>query len=85
MPTVLRISGFRFFFYSLEGSEPAHIHVEQGDRVAKFWLDPVRLAESRGFRAHELNRLRALVIEHRVSFVEAWNAHFGRQAGRDGG
>ncbi len=41
MPTVLRTSGFCFFFYSLEGSEPLHIHVEHGDRVAKFWLDPV--------------------------------------------
>jgi hypothetical protein len=80
MPTVLRVSGFRFFFYSLEGSEPVHIHVEQGDRVAKFWLNPVRVAESHGFRVHELNRLQALVIEHRLSFVEAWNAHFGRQA-----
>ena len=25
MPTVLRTSGFRFFFYSLDGSEPPHI------------------------------------------------------------
>ena len=80
MPTVLRISGFRFFFYSLEGFEPPHIHVEQGDHVAKFWLNPVQVAESHGFRAHELNRVRALVIEHRLSFMEAWNAHFGRQA-----
>jgi hypothetical protein len=80
MPTVLRISGFRFFFYSLEGSEPPHIHVEQGGRVAKFWLNPVRVAESHGFRAHELNRLQAHVIERRLSFLEAWNAHFGRQA-----
>jgi Domain of unknown function (DUF4160) len=80
MPTVLRVSGFRFFFYSLEGSEPVHIHVEQGDRVAKFWLNPVQVAESHGFRTHELNRLRALVIEHRLSLLEAWNAHFGGQA-----
>jgi hypothetical protein len=36
MPTVLRVSGYRFFFYSLEGSEPSHIHVEHGDNVAKF-------------------------------------------------
>lgn len=78
MPTVLRISGFRFFFYSLEGSEPAHVHVEHGDRVVKFWLEPVELAESRGFRAHELTRVRALVIEHRQRLLEAWNAHFGR-------
>jgi hypothetical protein len=78
MPTVLRISGFRFFFYSLEG------HVEHGDAVAKFWLEPVRLAESHGFRAHELNRLLALVVEHRLRFTEAWNAHFGPQGRRDG-
>ena len=76
MPTVLRVFGFRFFFYSLEASEPPHIHVEHGDRVAKFWLDPVSLAEAHGFRAHELNRLRALVIEHRATFVKAWNVHF---------
>lgn len=76
MPTILRLSGYQFFFYSLEGSEPPHIHVEHGDRVAKFWLDPVSVAKSHGFRAHELNRLRVLVIEHRASFVEAWNAHF---------
>lgn len=78
MPTVLRVSGFRFFFYSMEGSEPPHIHVEHGDNVAKFWLQPVGLAESHGFRTHEINRLRALVIEHRLSFLEAWNAYFAR-------
>jgi Domain of unknown function (DUF4160) len=77
MPTILRISEFRFFFYSLEGSEPPHVHVEHGDCVAKFWLDPVAIAESHGFRSHELNRLRALVIEYRLKFLEAWNAHFG--------
>jgi hypothetical protein len=78
MPTVLRVAGFRFFFYSLEGSEPPHIHVEHGDKIAKFWLDPVSLAGSYGFRTREVNRVRALVIEHRSSFLEAWNAHFAR-------
>jgi hypothetical protein len=78
MPTILQVSGFRFFFYSMEGSEPPHVHVEHGDKVAKFWLQPVSLAESHGFRTHEVNRLRALVIEHRLSFLESWNAHFAR-------
>jgi hypothetical protein len=45
--------------------------VEHGDNVAKFWLEPVSLAEAHGFRSHELNRLRALVIEHRATFLEA--------------
>lgn len=41
MPTVLKIGGYRFFFYSNEGNEPPHIHVEKSDSLAKFWLDPV--------------------------------------------
>ena len=66
MPTILLTRGFRFFFFSGEGSEPAHIHVEHGDKVAKYWLMPVELASSEGFRSHELTKLRALVIEHRA-------------------
>jgi Domain of unknown function (DUF4160) len=76
MPTVLKVAGFRFFFYSLENNEPPHIHVENGDRVAKYWLEPVELANSYGFRSQELNRIRLMVIEKRVMFQEAWNAHF---------
>ena len=80
MPTVMAVSGFRFFFYSMEGSEPPHIHVERDTSTAKFWLDPVQLARSRGFRSHELNGMRALVIAHRITFKEAWNGHFGTEA-----
>jgi hypothetical protein len=80
MPTVLRLSGFRFFFYGLAGSEPAHIYVEHGDNLAKFWLEPVGLAESHGFRANEINGLRALLTKHRLTFIEAWNAHFGHKS-----
>ena len=27
------INGYRFFFFSMEGSEPPHIHIEHGDKV----------------------------------------------------
>ena len=76
MPTVLVLDGFRFFFYSLEGQEPPHIHVEHGDNIAKFWLSPVQLAESHGFRSHDLNRLRVKIMEHQTRFLEAWDDHF---------
>ena len=36
MPTVLRIKGYRFFFFSMEGDEPPHIHIEHGDKVGEF-------------------------------------------------
>jgi hypothetical protein len=38
MPTVLYIFGWRFFFYSNEGSEPIPIHAEKGDMECKYWL-----------------------------------------------
>lgn len=76
MPTVLRIGAFRFFFYANEGQEPAHIHVQAGNRLAKFWLQPVNLASSIGFNAKELNQLLGLVREHEVLFLEAWNDFF---------
>ena len=79
MPTVLRILGYWFFFYSLEGDEPPHIHVEHGDKLARYWIDPVELASAARFRDHELGRIRALVQQHRRLFMEAWNGHFRRQ------
>ena len=36
MPTVLVVDGHRFFFYSNEGTEPPHIHVETGEHTASF-------------------------------------------------
>ncbi len=68
MPTVRRIGSARFFFYSNEGAEPAHVHVEQAGDVAKFWLDPVSLASSSRLRGHELRRLERLVADHRNGF-----------------
>ena len=56
MPTVARIGPYRFFFYSNEGTEPPHIHVQRDQDLAKFWLDPVALARVSGFRAVEMRR-----------------------------
>lgn len=76
MPTVLVEGEYRFFFYSRENDEPPHIHVEADDRVAKYWLEPVELASSRRFRAHELTTLRGIVIARREDFLQAWHEHF---------
>jgi hypothetical protein len=76
MPTVLLLHQYRFFFYSRENGEPSHIHVEWGDKIAKYWLEPVELASSKRFRAHELNALRDIVEERRGDFLEAWRDHF---------
>ena len=77
MPTVLRIGPFRFYFYSHEPNEPPHVHVDRGEATIKIWLDPVEVAKSRGFRAHEIGGILTLVDEHRSSLLEAWHEYFG--------
>ena len=76
MPTVLRVDGYRFFFFSLEGTEPPHIHVEKAERYAKAWLTPVVLAKSRGFRTDEISDTLWLVRKHRAEFLERWHESF---------
>ena len=77
MPTVLRLNGFRFYFFSHEPNEPPHIHIDKGDATMKVWLDSLEVAKSRGFRAHEIGGIVAMVEQHRARFQEAWNEHFG--------
>jgi len=76
MPTILRIGPFRFFFYSNENNEPAHIHIQQDKMLAKFWLIPTALASSTRFSPKELRKIESIVIENREIFLEAWNEHF---------
>lgn len=77
MPTVLKAGRYRFFFYAGDRDEPAHVHVEREDKVAKFWLDPVRLQDSGGVSRAELNRLRRIVQIHQYRLLEAWHEYFG--------
>jgi hypothetical protein len=79
VPAILRVRGYRFFFYSLENREPAHIHVAHAGGYAKFWLEPVSLANSRGFRGHELTEIQRIVAEHVGMFLERWNEYFAGQ------
>ena len=78
MPTLLRVEGFRFFFYSSERQEPPHVHVEKGAGEAKLWLTPVQLVYSYQLSPPELRRVLELTFEHQASFVERWNEHFRR-------
>lgn len=78
MPTVLKSGPYRFFFYASDRAEPTHVHVERDDRIAKFWLEPLRLHSSGGFSRAEIARIGRLVSRYRIELVEAWNEYFGR-------
>lgn len=78
MPTLLVVEGFRFYFFSLEGNEPPHVHVRKGGGKAKFWVSPVELDYSRGLTKPELRRAHELTKEHAEDFLKRWKEYFHR-------
>ena len=56
MPTILEIFGLRFFFFANEHL-PIHVHLENGDGLAKIALEPeVTLIENNGIKPKDLKR-----------------------------
>ena len=76
MPVAFRFGPYRFFFWSRENAEPPHVHVRRDKLEAKFWLEPVELAQNWGFPRQELTTLGKLVEEHRDELLERWHEHF---------
>lgn len=76
MPTILREGPYRLFFYAGDKDEPPHVHVERDDKIAKFWLSPIRLSSSGGFKSDELAKISRIVGLRRGELMEAWNDYF---------
>lgn len=77
MPTILMISGWRFYFYANERNEPIHVHCRKGNAEAKYWLDMEMYEAS---EAHTYNMspvdkrtVRKIIFEHFDYIVEQWN------------
>lgn len=71
------VDGYRYFFFSSEGNERPHIHVQKDDKACKFWLMPeVRFAKNEGFKLHELRRIEAIILENRDIFLGRWHEFF---------
>ncbi len=77
MPTILREGSYRFFFYFCDREEPFHVHVEKKDKIAKVWLNPIRLHNSGGFNRAEISQILTIIKNKREILIEAWNAYFG--------
>ena len=65
MPTIFIVNGFRFFFYSNENNEPAHIHIKKGDANGKIWLLPkFEVAYLSGFSTSEVIEIEEIALVH---------------------
>ena len=80
MPTILYIYGWRLFFYANEGSEPIHIHAENGDMECKYWLltEEVEIVEAFSFNVNPASKreIKKIIYQHFDLIIESWNAFF---------
>lgn len=74
MPVVLRVSGYKFWFYEADVNEPPHVHVGKGGNETKFWLSPIREARAGRFKTHELNDIRQIIEENHAFLLAAWES-----------
>lgn len=77
LPTILRVDGFRFFFFSNEHT-PEHIHIEKGDSYAKIELESLKVTDSYNLNAKNLKNLISLVKENREKLQGAWDEYFSK-------
>lgn len=82
MPIVLRVRGYRFWFYEADLDEPPHVHVGKGGKKAKYWLTPIALARSRRFRDHELHEIERIVVKYQDDILRAWRKEQHKRGNR---
>jgi hypothetical protein len=75
MPTILRINGYRFFFY-INDHHPPHRHVEKNRSTAKFLLNNAELVKSKKFNASELSEIRKIILDNIELLKNKWNERF---------
>lgn len=75
MPTVLRINGFRFFFFSDEHL-PLHIHVEKGDGYMRVELETFTVTNQYKISKNDEKKILHIVQQHQQKLIGAWNEYF---------
>ncbi len=77
MPTVLRVKSYRLYFYSNEGSEPIHIHIEKANASCKIWLEPsIEVEYCYGFSPKEMKEVNEIVSSNLNLLKNAWDEYF---------
>jgi len=75
MPTVLRVEGFRFFFFSDEHL-PTHIHIEKADAYARIELDTLKVTDSYNLNSKELKKLLKIIDKNHIELQRSWDDYF---------
>lgn len=75
LPTVLRVDGFRFFFFSDEHL-PLHIHVEKGNGYMRVELETLKVTKRYKFSKNDEKKIITIIQEHKQKLIGAWDEYF---------
>jgi len=75
MPTILKIEGFRFFFFSNEHTQK-HIHIQKQEKYAKINIENLKIINNYRFNSKELNKIKEITKNNQNKFLKAWDEYF---------
>jgi len=80
MPIILRVKGYRFWFYEADLDEPPHVHVGKEGQEAKYWLDPVKIARAGRFKPVDLREIERIINDNLRFLLRAWEEEQSKRA-----
>ena len=80
MPVILRVKGYRFWFYEADMDEPAHVYVGKEKYEAKFWLEPVGVARVSGLKPVDMREIERIIKENLNFLLNAWKKEQNKRA-----
>jgi hypothetical protein len=80
MPVVLRVDGYRFWFYEADLDEPLHVHVGKEGKEAKYWLNPIRMARAGRFKPVDLREIERIINDNLDFLRSAWEQEQSKRA-----
>ena len=75
MPTILKIKGYRFFFFSNEHT-PKHIHIQKQEKYAKIDLENLKVLNNYKFNSKEIREILKITSKNQKEFIKAWDEYF---------
>lgn len=84
MPVVLRLKGYKIWFYQADLNEPPHVHIGKDGKEAKYWLTPISLARTGGFKEHELSQIEKMLNNYHQHLLDTWQEEIQKREANEG-
>ena len=80
MPKIVKIFGYKIYFYANEGNEPCHVHISKDNKnSSKIWIEPEIKIEHNNAKISKkvLKDIIEWLNVHRDDVLQQWNKFFG--------